>query len=404
MYGGKDARLVHACARGPDGRFHQQQQAVVAQAGKTDVFAQRRRQVWNNSLACEVNFACTCRQIGDRATLRKRRRAAGIAGRKRLGRRHEDDNSGGYSEMGMILVARSRRSEWSGALLEDRRRANRRLCRRMAAGIAACSLASAGLAVWIASPSSRTLAKIDAMHQQIAAQKAELRQVRDNAQRDVTRMAMRLGELQADSARLDALGQRLVVAGKLDPAEFDFSEKPGLGGPEASVPPERSLPYDLSVRMERLGQRFDVQQTQLGVLQSLLTDRQVSADLIPTGMPVKNGYITSSFGERIDPFTGHESFHPGLDIGVAWGSQVHAVADGVVTYAGARPGYGKVVEIDHGDGYMTRYAHNSKLLAHVGEHVRTGEVISDAGSSGRSTGPHVHFEVWHDGKLVNPIA
>jgi len=306
--------------------------------------------------------------------------------------------------MGMILVARSRRSEWTSTLLEDRRRANRRLCRRIAAGIGCCALASAALAVWIASPSSRTLAKIDAMHQQIAAQKAELRQVRENAQRDISRMAMHLGELQADSARLDALGQRLVIAGKLDPAEFDFSEKPGIGGPEISVPPERSLPYDLSVSMERLGQRFDAQQTQLGVLQSLLTDRQVTADLIPTGMPVRNGYITSSFGDRIDPFTGHESFHPGLDIGVAWGSQVHAVADGVVTYAGLREGYGKVVEIDHGDGYMTRYAHNSKLLAHVGEHVHAGEVISDAGSSGRSTGPHVHFEVWHDGKLVNPIA
>lgn len=265
-------------------------------------------------------------------------------------------------------------------------------------------VASAALAVWIASPSTRTLAQVDAMHQQIAAQRTELQQVRENAQRDISRMAIKLGELQADSARLDALGQRLVVAGKLDPAEFNFNETPGIGGPETSVPPERSLPYDLSVSMQQLGQRFDAQQTQLGVLQSLLTDRQVTADLIPSGMPVEDGFITSPFGERIDPFTGRESFHPGLDIGVPWGSQVHSVADGVVTYAGARPGYGKVVEIDHGDGYMTRYAHNSKLLAHVGEHVHTGEVISDAGSTGRSTGPHVHFEVWHDGKLVNPLA
>lgn len=304
----------------------------------------------------------------------------------------------------MILVARSRRSEWTGSLLEDRRRANRKLIRRVATGITTCTLASAALAVWIASPSGRTLAKVDAMRQQIAAQKAELRQVREDAQRDLSRMAMRLGELQADSARLDALGQRLIVAGKLDPKEFNFGEAPGIGGPEMTVPPKRSLPYDLSVSMDRLGRRFDVQQTQLGVLQSLLTDRQVTADLIPTGMPVKDGYISSPYGERIDPFTGHESFHPGLDIGVAFGSPVHAVADGVVTYAGVRPGYGEVVEVDHGDGYMTRYAHNSKLLAHVGEHVHVGDVISDAGSTGRSTGPHVHFEVWHNGKLVNPIA
>ncbi|MGH8191709.1 MAG: M23 family metallopeptidase, partial [Rhodanobacteraceae bacterium] len=295
----------------------------------------------------------------------------------------------------MILVARSRRSEWSGTFLEDRTRANRRLFRRVAASMAVCVLASAALAVWIASPGSRTLAQIDSMHQQIAAQNVELKQVRENAQRDVSRMAMRLGELQADSARLDALGQRLVVAGKLDPREFDFNEPAGIGGPEKTVPPQRSLPYDLSVSMEQLGRRFDDQQAQLGVLQSLLTDRQVTADLIPAGMPVKDGYITSPFGERIDPFTGRESFHAGIDIGVPRGSSVYAVANGVVTYAGVRDGYGKVIEIDHGDGYMTRYAHNSKLLAHVGEHVHTGEVISDAGSTGRSTGPHVHFEVWH---------
>ncbi len=242
------------------------------------------------------------------------------------------------------------------------------------------------------------------MRQQINAQKVELQRVRDNAQRDISRMAIKLGELQADSARLDALGQRLVVAGKLDPAEFDFSRVPGIGGPEKTISPAHALPPDLSVSMEKLARRFEFQQTRLGVLQSLLTNRKVTASLIPTGMPVKEGYITSPFGERIDPFTGKESFHPGLDIGVPFGEAVHAVAAGVVTYAGLRTGYGKVVEIDHGDGYMTRYAHNSKLLAHVGEHVHAGEVISDAGSTGRSTGPHVHFEVWHDGKLVNPIA
>lgn len=303
----------------------------------------------------------------------------------------------------MILVARSRRCEWSNAQFDERRQANRRMCRRLATALALCVVASAALAVWIASPSGRTLAKIDSMRQQIAAQKAELQQVRENAQRDIDRMAITLGKLQADSARLDALGQRLVAAGKLDPAEFNFNEPAGIGGPEETVPPTRSLPYDLSVSMEQLGQRFDAQQTQLGVLQSLLTDRDVTASLIPSGMPVRDGYITSPYGRRIDPFTGRESFHPGLDIGVPWGEAVHAVAAGVVTYAGVREGYGKVVEIDHGDGYMTRYAHNSKLLAHVGEHVHAGEVISDAGSTGRSTGPHVHFEVWHDGKLVNPI-
>lgn len=306
--------------------------------------------------------------------------------------------------MGMILVARSTRCALSDAWLRDRCQANRRLQQRLMFGFALSVIASAALAVWIASPGSRMLAQVDSMRQQIAAQKAELRQVRENAQRDISRMAIKLGELQADSLRLDALGQRLVAAGKLDPREFDFSAAPGIGGPEKAVPPERSLPFDLSVSMEQLARRFDTQQNQLGVLQSLLTDRQVSASLIPSGMPIKDGFITSPYGMRIDPFTGRESFHPGIDIGAYNGERVHAVAPGVVTFVGVRPGYGNVVEIDHGDGYMTRYAHNSRLLVHVGEHVHAGEVISDAGSTGRSTGPHVHFEVWHDGKLVNPIA
>ncbi|TAN08392.1 MAG: M23 family metallopeptidase [Rhodanobacteraceae bacterium] len=306
--------------------------------------------------------------------------------------------------MGMILVARSPRCVLADTWLRERRRGNCRVRRWLLLGLALCVTASAVLAVWIASPGSRTLAQVAAMRHQIDAQKAELQQVRDNAQRDINRMAIKLGELQADSARLDALGQRLVVVGKLDPREFDFQQAPGIGGPETTVPPARSLPYDLSVSMEQLARRFDTQQTQLGVLQSVLTDRQAAAASIPSGMPIRDGFITSPFGERIDPFTGKWSFHPGLDIGAYRGEQVHAVAAGVVTYAGTRPGYGEVVEIDHGDGYMTRYAHNSHLLAHVGEHVQAGQVISDAGSTGRSTGPHVHLEVWHDGKVVNPIA
>lgn len=306
--------------------------------------------------------------------------------------------------MSMILVARSQRSAGSSDWLKERTLAHRRLCGRIALGMAFCVAASAALAVWIASPGSRTLAQIASMHQQIDSQKAELAQVRADAQRDVSRMAIKLGELQADSARLDALGQRLVAAGKLDPAEFDFDQPPAMGGPETVVPPGRSLPFDLTVSMEQLAQRFDSQQTRLGVLQSLLSNRKVTASLIPSGMPVREGYISSPYGYRIDPFTGKQSFHPGLDIGVPFGEAVRAIAAGVVTYAGVRSGYGNVVEIDHGDGYMTRYAHNSKLLVHVGEYVKAGEAISDAGSTGRSTGPHVHLEVWHDGKLVNPIA
>jgi murein DD-endopeptidase MepM/ murein hydrolase activator NlpD len=306
--------------------------------------------------------------------------------------------------MTMILVARSTKGGLHLSGFDERARSHRRVRLAVAAGAALCMVAGILLTLRIASPAGRMLARIGALNQQLNAQKIQLQRVRSDAQHAMDQMAVKLGVLQARAVRLDALGRRLVKAGKLDPSEFDFAESPALGGPEQSVPPARSLPLDLSVSMDRLAHRFDTQQTELGVLQSLLTNRQVDANLVPTGMPVADGYIASYFGPRIDPFTGRRSFHPGLDIDVAWGTPVRAVADGVVTYAGVRKGYGKVVEIDHGDGYMTRYAHNSRLLSHVGERVHAGEVISDVGSTGRSTGPHVHFEVWHDGRVVNPLA
>jgi murein DD-endopeptidase MepM/ murein hydrolase activator NlpD len=273
----------------------------------------------------------------------------------------------------------------------------------MCALMLACAAAGAVAALKLANPRDRALARIADLHAQVARQKSQLADLRASAQRDMDAMAAKLGELQAQSIRLDALGERLTEAGKLDPREFDFQHAPALGGPEQNVSPA-SLPPNLAAGLEALRSRFDHQQTQLGVLADLLMNRQVDARVKPTGMPVLDGYIASYFGFRADPFNGHRDFHPGLDIDVPLGSPVHAVADGVVTYAGVRPGYGKVVEIDHGNGYMTRYAHNSKLMAHVGERVHAGDIISDAGSTGRSTGPHVHFEVWYHGRVVNPLA
>jgi murein DD-endopeptidase MepM/ murein hydrolase activator NlpD len=303
----------------------------------------------------------------------------------------------------MILVARSVKSRQgnSDPLVSPRTR--RRVTLVMAAVMLGCAAAGAVGALVAANPRDRALAQIAELHAQVARQKTQLADVRASAQRDMDAMAVKVGELQAQSIRLDALGERLAEAGKLDPREFDFQHAPALGGAEQNVSPA-SLPPTLIASLDALRSRFDHQQTQLGVLSDLLMNRQVDARVKPTGMPVLDGYIASYFGMRPDPFNGRRDFHPGLDIDVPFGSPVHAVADGVVTYAGERPGYGKVVEIDHGDGYMTRYAHNSKLLAHAGERVHAGDIISDVGSTGRSTGPHVHFEVWYHGRVVNPLA
>lgn len=303
----------------------------------------------------------------------------------------------------MILVARSAKSRQGTTDLLACPRTRRRVTVVMSALMLVCAAAGAVVALELANPRDRALAQISELHAQVARQKSQLADLSAGAQRDMDAMAVKLGELQAQSIRLDALGERLAEAGKLDPQEFDFQHAPAVGGPEQNVAPA-SLPPNLAAGLDALRNRFDHQQTQLGVLADLLMNRQVDARVKPTGMPVLDGYIASYFGVRPDPFNGHRDFHPGLDIDVPFGSPVHAVADGVVTYAGLRPGYGKVVEIDHGNGYMTRYAHNSKLLAHVGERVHAGDVISDVGSTGRSTGPHVHFEVWYQGHVVNPLA
>jgi murein DD-endopeptidase MepM/ murein hydrolase activator NlpD len=303
----------------------------------------------------------------------------------------------------MILVARSAKTARHSPQLLVCPRVRRRTFMAMTAAVCGFAALGAVAALVFANPRERAMHQLADLHAQVNSQKAQLANVRASAQRDLDAMAVKLGELQAQSIRLDALGERLATAGKLDPREFDFQRAPALGGPEQDVSPAM-LPPNLDASLDALRNRFDHQQTQLGVLADLLMNRQIDARVKPTGMPVADGFIASYFGTRPDPFNGRRDFHPGLDIDVPFGSPVHAVADGVVTYAGVRSGYGKVVEIDHGNGYMTRYAHNSKLVAHVGERVHAGDVISDVGSTGRSTGPHVHFEVWYQGRVVNPLA
>ena len=280
---------------------------------------------------------------------------------------------------------------------------------RCAAALAAAVLvligSGAALALLLASPSQRALAQVRALSVQVQAQQSQLDGVRRDAQRDVNALAVKLGQLEAQSLRLGALGERLAHAGKLDGGEFNFDVQPGVGGPEIAVGSAAyGTPADLQRSIAALGRRFDQQQAQLAALETLLLDHKMDAALQPTGMPVRDGYISSYFGMRADPFDGRSEFHPGLDIAAPAGTAIHAVAEGVVSYAGERSGYGEVVEIDHGNGFMTRYAHAEKLLVHVGERVRVGQDIALVGSTGRSTGPHVHFEVWYRGQLVNPLA
>jgi murein DD-endopeptidase MepM/ murein hydrolase activator NlpD len=269
--------------------------------------------------------------------------------------------------------------------------------RRPAAATAV--LLGAGMAFGAVACAGVGFAEMAHLRSQAATQQAQLDGTRAQAQREVNALAARLGELQAEANRLNALGERLTRIGQLADGEFDFDKPVGVGG----VGPVHDMPArDLRGGLDQLQSQFKISGAQLSVLDSLLFNRRLDEESMPSRMPIANSYITSGFGGRADPFGGGAAFHKGIDFHAATGDPVLAVADGVVSYAGVRSGYGNVVEIDHGNGYVTRYAHNSRLLVQVGDLVRSGQQVSKAGSTGRSTGAHVHFEVWQNGNVVNP--
>lgn len=303
--------------------------------------------------------------------------------------------------MQIILVSRARKVPKTLDLAD--RRLRWRLLGIAAAVVLGCAGLGAGVALAVASPRDRALAEIDRLHHQVQQQNDQLGDMRKDADRQLDALAIKLGQLQAQSTRLNALGERLAQVGKLDNGEFNFDQPPPVGGIEDGASTAYALPQSLDVSIDQLASQFDSQQAQLSALQSLLLNAKIDSNLKPTGMPA-DGYISSYFGGRPDPFSGRNARHTGIDIAVPLGTPVHTVAEGMITFAGVRNGYGNVVEIDHGNGYMTRYAHNSKLLVHPGERVQVGDVIANAGSTGRSTGSHVHFEVWYKGRVVNPLA
>jgi len=235
-------------------------------------------------------------------------------------------------------------------------------------------------------------------------QKAEIAGLKQQLQEHVDAMAVRIARLDAHVIRIDALGKRLTDMAKIDHSEFNFDDEPPVGGPEgadegSSVP----LP-DLTASLAQLEQRVDLRDAQLVALENVMVSRNLNQAIRPEGRPVLKGFISSYFGERSDPFTGREAFHKGIDFAGIEGAPVVAVAAGVVTWAGNRAGYGTLVEINHGKGYVTRYAHNERALVNVGDTVTRGQPVALMGSTGHSTGPHVHFELLHNGRQINPLS
>jgi murein DD-endopeptidase MepM/ murein hydrolase activator NlpD len=233
-------------------------------------------------------------------------------------------------------------------------------------------------------------------------QRQELNDIRQKTGVEIQALTVRLAELQSRLMRLDALGERLVDVTRIEPEEFDFSDAPAIGGPTTfdetyQVPEIRSVLDELA---EKIGQR----EQQLEVLDDLITSNKFKTDTFISGIPVRKGWISSRYGRRTDPFNGHSAWHAGIDFAGKAGSDVITVASGVVTWADERSGYGRMVEINHGNGFKTRYGHCKEIKVKVGDIVRKGDVIAAMGSTGRSTGPHVHFEVYQNGRTVDPAA
>ncbi|MFZ1536880.1 MAG: M23 family metallopeptidase [Chromatiaceae bacterium] len=219
---------------------------------------------------------------------------------------------------------------------------------------------------------------------------------------EIDALSLKLGQMQAEILRLNALGELLVEKAGLSPEEFDFQNTPPQGGPE----PHEMLPSstdEFALEMARLSDQLLDRGRKLRLLEQLTTERELGEGSLAPGLPVRSGYISSYFGTRKDPINGGASFHSGVDYAGKLGSDILAVADGLVVFSDSINGYGRTVEIRHTNGLVTRYAHCKKQLVEVGDLVTKGQVIATLGNSGRSTGPHLHFEVLRDGVAMNPL-
>jgi len=254
----------------------------------------------------------------------------------------------------------------------------------------------------------RQIAEVTVLQRLSRQQQTEIQDIRMLASANLDALTLRLGSMQAEILRLDALGERLVTQADLDAREFEFNTLAPIGGPKDGSDEEDDGEPPVTTIADFLGMLGVLhasivdREAKLTVLEEVLVSRSLQARILPSGPAVQRGLVSSKFGQRIDPFTGKREMHKGIDIAGKEGAQILAVADGIVTWSGSRKGYGNLVEIDHGTGYITRYGHNRQQLVEFGDTVHKGQAIALIGSTGRSTGPHVHVEVMKNGMYVNP--
>jgi len=249
---------------------------------------------------------------------------------------------------------------------------------------------------------------ISEMQHQLVVQQEQVDNGREQLDSSLSAMTLKLAQMRSRLVRLDALGEQLTQIASLEDGEFDFSVAPGLGGPDNVMINETAsvadVDQELGLMFARLDNALESRESQLQILQSMLSDKKLESERTVAGRPVLKGWMSSEYGMRTDPFNGSSRWHAGVDFAGRQGSDVIAVASGVVTWSSERSGYGNMVEINHSDGFVTRYAHNESNIADLGAIVKKGDLIAKMGSSGRSTGPHVHFEVFKNGRTVDPAS
>lgn len=236
----------------------------------------------------------------------------------------------------------------------------------------------------------------------ISIQQQQQEKTQTYLQDNLNAMAVRLGQMQAQLLRLDTLGERLAKLAGLKPQELMFNELPARGGAISSIPSQNLSLGDFTRQIDVLTRQLEDRGDKLGLLESMFTLESARQKLTPTKLPVEGGWYSSNYGWRIDPFTGQRAFHEGIDFMAEEGTPIHAAAAGVVVYSGMHPQYGNMVEVDHGNDLISRYAHASKRFVKIGDVVLRGSLIANVGSTGRATGAHLHFEVRQRGAARNP--
>jgi murein DD-endopeptidase MepM/ murein hydrolase activator NlpD len=246
--------------------------------------------------------------------------------------------------------------------------------------------------------------KLPFLQEMVEATTAESsRASRERVRENLNAMAVRLGEMQAQLMRLDSMGERLAGLAGIKVQDLGMAAdgpKDGRGGPVLQPTP---LSQDeLKHAVESLSHQLEAKTDAMSLLESQLLDERIRKSKLPTSVPLQSGWIASSFGWRVDPFTGAADMHPGVDFPAEVGTPIRSAAAGIVINVETHPSYGNFVDVDHGDDLVTRYAHCSKILVQPGALVRRGQVIAEVGTTGRSTGPHLHFEVRIRGVPQNP--